>query len=134
MQTVLADSTFWIALRNEKDKEHERAKILVRRVLNERNRLIVTPLIFAEVHATFSRSLILRDVVIKDFWQNPTVTMEDLTHQDYREALDLLGRYRDKSFPFCDATSFILMERLHIKRALSFDFHFQQYGGFEVLE
>jgi len=134
MQTVLADSSFWIALRNERDVEHLRAKALVRKVLGERNRLLVTPLIFAEVHATFSRSKILRNSVIKDFWHNPTVIMETLTPQDYREALDLLELYRDKDFPFCDATSFVVMERLSIKRALSFDRHFQQYGGFEVLE
>ena len=35
-------------------------------------------------------------------------------------------------FAFTDATSFVIMERLHISQAFAFDYHFAQYG-FELL-
>lgn len=40
--------------------------------------------------------------------------------------------YTDKDFSFADAISFVVMERLGITRAFTFDRHFEQYG-FTVL-
>jgi len=133
MSRIFADSSFWVALRQSRDINHGAARALASQLLRERTRLVVTPLIFAEVHARCCRSLPLRNQVIRDFWENPVVEIEHLEPEDYRQALDLLRTYRDKDYPFCDATSFVLMERLSIHRALSFDDHFKQIGRFEVL-
>lgn len=78
--------------------------------------------------------LLLKEMVIRDFWHNPVIVMEDLTHEDHQDALKLLQAHRDKDYPFCDATSFVLMERLRIARALSYDHHFLQYGQVTVLQ
>jgi uncharacterized protein len=43
-------------------------------------------------------------------------------------ALALISRYRDKDFTLTDATSFVLMERLGIRHAFTFDDDFRQYG------
>lgn len=130
---VLADSSFWIALRNTKDVNHGLAKLLAKTLLNERARLVVTPLIFAEVHARLSRARALREQVVRDIWENPIVHMEQVSPADQRGALELLRQNHDKDYPFCDATSFVVMARLAIGRALSFDDHFRQYGKFVVL-
>jgi hypothetical protein len=42
-------------------------------------------------------------------------------------AFDLFEKYSDKDFSFTDCTSFILMEKLNINEAFSFDKHFEQY-------
>lgn len=51
-----------------------------------------------------------------------------VTEEDEQAALDLIARYRDKSFSLTDATSFVVMERLGITHAFSFDDDFRQYG------
>jgi predicted nucleic acid-binding protein len=47
---------------------------------------------------------------------------------DESRAVDLIARYTDKDFSFTDATSFVVMERLEIFHAFSFDSDFTQYG------
>ena len=47
---------------------------------------------------------------------------------DEVRAIDILARYKDKTFSYTDATSFAVMERLGIGAALSLDSDFKQYG------
>ena len=47
--------------------------------------------------------------------------------------MQLLRQYRDKSFSLCDAVSFIVMRRLGLRQAATFDEHFRQLGEFEVI-
>jgi predicted nucleic acid-binding protein len=47
---------------------------------------------------------------------------------DRQEVQGILRRYADKSFSYADALSFIIIERLGLRAALSFDVHFRQYG------
>ena len=44
----------------------------------------------------------------------------------------LFFRYRDKDFSFIDCSSFVLMQELKIRPALTLDHHFRQMG-FEVI-
>jgi predicted nucleic acid-binding protein len=37
------------------------------------------------------------------------------------------------SYSFCDALSFVVMERLNIPEAIAFDRHFAEYGRFALL-
>ncbi len=50
------------------------------------------------------------------------------TEGDHGEVSKLLARYHDKEFSYTDALSFVLMERLGVPTAFTFDAHFQQYG------
>lgn len=52
---------------------------------------------------------------------------------DEEAARALLGRYRDKGLTLTDATSFVVMERLGIAHAVTFDRLFARYG-FRLLE
>ena len=52
---------------------------------------------------------------------------------DEARAMDLLRQYGDKSFSFCDALSFMAMERLGLTDALAFDEDFRSYGKIVVL-
>jgi uncharacterized protein len=133
MNAVLVDASFWVARRNARDPSHERALEIARELLAARVMLIFTPLIFAEVHAFFVRARQLREQVIRDCWENPAARVEDVSRADQLAALALLRKYRDKEFSFCDATSFVVIQRMKIERAVSFDHHFQQYGQFEVI-
>ncbi len=45
----------------------------------------------------------------------------------------MLVRYSDKDWSLCDAISFAVIERRRVAMAFSFDRHFRQFGGCEVL-
>lgn len=51
---------------------------------------------------------------------------------DERRARSIIAQYDDKDFSLVDATSFAVMERLHIPTAFALDRNFTQYG-FRVL-
>jgi predicted nucleic acid-binding protein len=45
-----------------------------------------------------------------------------------RDAWRIFDRYADKDFSFTDCTSFAVMELGRLRRAFTFDRHFEQYG------
>jgi predicted nucleic acid-binding protein len=48
-------------------------------------------------------------------------------------AISILRDHQDKTYSFCDALSFVVMERLGVVEAIAFDRHFREYGRFTVL-
>ena len=52
---------------------------------------------------------------------------------DVREAFTVFQKFSDKEWSFTDCVSKVVMERLAIKRAFSFDRHFRQFGSVEVV-
>lgn len=81
----------------------------------------------------FARSQAVREQIIADFWENPLLHFAEVTDADHRAAIQLLRQHADKSYPFCDAISFVVMRRLGVKRVAAFDDHFRPVGGFEVI-
>ena len=71
--------------------------------------------------------------MLNDLCHNPLVTIEEVSHQDQKAALEILRTNQDKTYPLCDAISFVVIRRLKIARAAAFDNHFRQFGEFEVL-
>ena len=130
---IFLDSSFWIAYRDAREAECSRAGELVRQFFGERKHFVTTVPVFCEIHARFARNKTRRQTIISDFWHNPLVHLEPLTDADYQEALAILGAQTDKSYPFCDVLSFVVMRRLKIKQVATFDEHFRQFGEFEVL-
>jgi uncharacterized protein len=133
MSAIFVDASFWIAFRGDNEPEHARALELVRKLHSERATLLTTYMVFAEIHAYFSRIIPLRDQVIRDFREAPETRLINPDLADHVAAFSLLREYGDKTFSFCDAVSFVVMRRLSLRRALSFDHHFRQIGEFEIL-
>jgi predicted nucleic acid-binding protein len=130
---VFIDSSLWIALRGENQTHHDLARTLLTRFFREREQFVSTPFVFAEIHATFSRSRLVRDQVIADFWQNRLMHLVETTQADHESAIGLLRQHGDKTYPFCDAVSFVVMRRLGVKRVAAFDDHFRPFGELEVI-
>jgi predicted nucleic acid-binding protein len=55
-------------------------------------------------------------------------TVVRVSAADERRAWEIVRLYRDKDFSMTDATSFAVLERLHIGSALTFDSDFEQAG------
>jgi predicted nucleic acid-binding protein len=134
MRIIFVDSCFWIGLRDARDGMNRLCTTIAQRILRMQYRLITTPYIFAETHARFSRSVVLRERIIRDFWENPIVSIESPTVADQAAALTILKEQKDKSYSFCDALSFAMMKRMNLREVLTFDDHFRQFGQFEVID
>jgi predicted nucleic acid-binding protein len=52
---------------------------------------------------------------------------------DIVQATEVFLRFADKEWSFTDCTSLIVMQRLGIQRAFSFDDHFRQFGTVTVV-
>jgi uncharacterized protein len=130
---VFLDASFWIAYRNAKDPAFAQAQAALHRLFRMRTRFVTTLPVFCEVHAFFSRHPGRRQIILNDLWQNPLVHFEEISPADQGAAVELLSQHADKSFSLCDALSFVVMGRLGLKRAASFDGHFRQFGGFELV-
>ena len=127
------DASFWIVYRDEKDSDHLVARRAMSELFRQRTHFVTTLPVACEIHAFFAREQPTRELVLKDLFDNPVLTIENVSHQDQKAALEILRLYRDKTYSLCDALSFIVMRRLNLKRAMAFDQHFRQFGEFEII-
>jgi predicted nucleic acid-binding protein len=70
---------------------------------------------------------IARQWLVKNVWR-----VDAVSAVDEQIAVEIISHHADKEYSYTDATSFAIMERLGIRRAFSFDRHFEQYG-FELI-
>jgi uncharacterized protein len=133
IRRILLDASFWIALRDPREPWHAQARAATAALLRQRTRFVFTTLILAETHAYFSRSRLIRGQILDDAQQNPALHWEPVEPADELESVRLLRQHHDKAYSFCDAVSFVVMERLGMNRAAAFDEHFRQFGRFEVV-
>lgn len=130
---VFLDASFWINFRDEEALPHSLACQIVADIFRQRVPMVTTLPIICEIHAYFTRGPFTRETILKELCENPIVTVEDVSPQDQKEALNILRKHRDKEYSLCDALSFVVMRRLRLTRVLAFDGHFRQFGEFEVI-
>ena len=56
-----------------------------------------------------------------------------VTAEDEGHATEILRTHADKSYSYCDALSFTVMERMGLTHAIAFDRHFREYGRWTLL-
>jgi predicted nucleic acid-binding protein len=50
-----------------------------------------------------------------------------------QRAKEILAQHTDKDWTLCDAMSFALLKQRRVAQAFTFDHHFRQFGGIQVL-
>lgn len=130
---VFLDASFWINFRDEESSPHPLARRIVADLFRQKALMVTTLPVICEIHAYFARLAFLRETILRELCGNPIVTVEDISNQDQKLALNILRSHRDKDYSLCDALSFAVMQRLGLTRVLAFDAHFRQFGGFEVI-
>lgn len=128
---VFVDSSAFYALADRRDNNHQSAvEIASRMVRASRTRLFLTNFIRAEAHALILNRLghTAADRFLQDLSHIPPGSLVRVSEADEQKALELIAKYQDKDFSVTDATSFVVMERLGIRYAFSFDRNFAQYG------
>ena len=88
--------------------------------------MVTSNLVVAETYI-MAREALGHDIAVG--WLNSLdINLIFQTESDHELVSSLLRRYEDKNFSYTDALSFVLMERLGVGVAFTFDAHFRQYG------
>ena len=130
---VFVDSSAYLALLDADDEHHADAVQVVQRVIEHRYRQFTTNVIVIEAHALILSTLGVQRAgrFLRDMDESRTAIVR-VRAQDEERAKVIIFRYGDKDFSFADAISFVVMQRLRILYAFSFDQHFAQHG-FSIL-
>lgn len=125
---LLIDSSAYFALLDRDDAYHSQALAIQNRLIVEGWRLFTTSFVLAETHALLLNRLsqYIATRFLRDLEQG-TTTLVWVTRADVQRAKAIIYQYDDKDFSLTDATSFVVMERLRIPYAFTFDHHFTQY-------
>lgn len=131
MERIFVDTSAWFALLNGADPAH--AAVLS--VLEAHpGRLVTTNFVFDEV-ITLARMRLGHGAAVRFGVQilgQPRVDLIRLGSDDERAAWDLFVARPDQAYSFTDCSSFVVMRRLGLARAVALDADFTR-EGFTVL-
>jgi uncharacterized protein len=136
VRRVFVDKSGFYALIVGKDENHGRAEELFTLAQREAWRLLTTNAVVLEAHALLlHRSRPGRETALTflDAVQNDAYDVVRVRKNDEEKAIALIRAHEDKLYSFCDAFSFVVMERLRIREAIAFDQDFRSYGKFTLL-
>ena len=130
---IFIDTTAFVALEDEDDKEHKAAldyREKIRQGKTPFRALYTSNYILNEVF-TLLRLKLSHQVAVA-FEENikcsKILRILRVTPETENTAWNIFKKYSDKDFSFTDCTSFALMEQEAMSTAFTFDKHFQQYG------
>lgn len=133
--SLFVDSGGWIAINVARDRMNPVARDFYQvQALKKYRNLVTTNLVVAESHAyllkAMGREFALRFLSLLN--ASPRVDVISSTHEFEGKARNIMTKYQDQDFSFCDAVSFVVMKDLGIRDAFTFDNHFET-AGFRIL-
>ncbi len=129
MSRIFVDTSAYLSYINPKDASYNASRRAMARLADAHASLLTSNFVVAETHALLltrvSHNAATRflDAIFAGATQIIRVREADET-----AAREIIRRFADKEYSYTDATSFAIMNRLHIHEAFSFDQHFAQYG------
>ena len=129
---IFVDTGAWFACVVPWDANHAAAAAWIRQ---NRDPLITTDFIVDETLTLLrarnenARAVALGDQLFGDIWASLYFVSED----EIREAWHVFRNYADKDWSFTDCTSKVVIEKLGLATAFSFDHHFEQFGTVRVM-
>ena len=131
MTAVFADTFYFLALVNSKDKAHK--KCFAYSSASDRP-IVTTAWVVLELGDAMrrgrDREVFLR--LLRDLRIDPDTTVVPVDQGLLERAIALFGERADKDWSLTDCTSFVVMQDIGLTEALTADRHFEQ-AGFVVL-
>ncbi len=131
MIKIFVDTFYIVALVNQRDEFHAKAKELVLEF--DDRPLLTTDAVLLEVGNSLARSYKQKSIeIISEFLFSEEIEIVRLYQILFEEAFELYKTHADKSWGLVDCISFVVMKRRGISDALTCDKHFVQ-AGFRAL-
>lgn len=127
-EQLLVDTSVWFSYADRKDKHHE---VVDRFFAEEKGYIYVTTdyIIDETITMTARKAGHLAAVKIgRMLWSGKMAAVIPVIRSLQQEAMELFEKFDDKFFSFTDCTSFAVMNRFSIQKALSFDSDFKKAG------
>lgn len=133
-QTVFVDTSAWLALINEADMDHVKAKTIRDKLLRSKKRFFVTNYIIVEIANSLCKTRWRSYAVklINSIHETESIEVVELDKEISEEAWNMYSTRTDKEWSLTDCASFVVMKRYGIQDAFTNDHHFEQ-AGFDVL-
>lgn len=132
MTQTFADTYYYLALVNPRDRAHARATEVSQQLSG---RVVTTPWVLTEVGdalaARRDRSRFLALVAALE--ARPDVTIVPASDELFRRGMERYRQRSDKDWPLTDCIRFVVMEEQSIREALTGDTHFKQAGFVALL-
>jgi predicted nucleic acid-binding protein len=129
---IFVDSGAWLASLVRTDPDHDNATRWLdanRSTLMTSDYVVDETLTLMRARGCEAEALICGDW----FFDSQRIPIVRVTDDDCVQAWQLFRDYRDKRWSFTDCTSKVVMQRLGITTAISFDHHFRQFGDISVV-
>ena len=134
MSRIFLDTSFVIALSIEDDKYHAVAKLWAEYIRQNKSILITHQGILLEIGDALSKPQWRTKAadILNFLRQDRTVEITSMTQDLIDAAFQLFVSRSDKSWGMTDCVSFVVMQQINLKSALTTDQHFTQ-SGFRAL-
>lgn len=130
MTTVFADTFYWVALANPRDRWHERAKAISESL--RQIHLLTTDEVLVEFLTQFGSlgpGLRLKAAeCVRAILNDPCVDVLPQTHDSFLAGLTLYEARPDKGYSLTDCISMNAMKNENLTDVLTYDEHFRQEG------
>ncbi len=129
---IFVDTGAWYALATASDVDHAAAKAFIAsniEVLLTSDYVVDELLTLFGVRGHKPMGIEWR----RDVLDRGGTSLVRVTEDDFSNALKIYEQFQDKAWSFTDCTSYVIMQRLGITRAFSFDRHFHQFGTVKVV-
>ena len=131
---IFADSSAYIAYYNKRDKNHNKAISLVKKIKEREFGPVIiytSDYVFDEVITVVLVLTKNKDLAIKigeSIKASKITKIVKIDEEIFHRAWEIFKKHRDKLWSFTDCTSFAIMKKMNIKTALTFDKHYKQAG------
>lgn len=133
-QAVFIDTSAWLALINEADVDHSKARKIRNKLLESKKRFFVTNYIIVEIANSLCKVRWRPHAIklIKSIQATEYIEVVEIDKDTHEEAWNMYSSRTDKEWSLTDCTSFVVMKGYGIRDAFTNDHHFEQ-AGFNIL-
>ena len=135
MEKVFVDTSGWVALFVENDKNHKNAVSIFEEIKNSKVLIYTSDYCIDETITTILARGSHKQSVLAGgaIFTSKIIKIVHVCPDYLQSAWKLYQKYKDKMFSFTDVTSFAIMKYLNIKKTFGFDREFVQ-AGIELIE
>ena len=130
MEKVFVDTSGWVALFVENDKNHKKAVSIFEEITSLKALIYTSDYCIDETITTIlARGSHKQSVLAGEaLFTSKIIKIVHVCPDYFQSAWELYQKYKDKRFSFTDVASFVIMKDFDIRKAFAFDREFVQAG------